>query len=102
MKLIRLTQGKFAKVDPINLGWLSGNKWYAKRTTKITKSYGSYYAARFQRLNGISSTIYMHRDIMNCPLNKEVDHINGDSLDNRRENLRICSRQENNANRYLN
>jgi hypothetical protein len=41
----------------------------------------------------------MHRLIINAPLGKEVDHINGDSLDNRRDNLRLCTRQQNCCNR---
>jgi hypothetical protein len=38
---------------------------------------------------------YLHRYITNCPLDKVVDHINGNTLDNRQENLRICTRAEN-------
>lgn len=43
----------------------------------------------------------MHRVIMDCPDDKLVDHKHGDSTrnDNRKENLRICTRQENNRNR---
>lgn len=37
----------------------------------------------------------LHRMIANPPPDMVVDHINGDPLDNRRENLRVCTRQEN-------
>lgn len=38
---------------------------------------------------------YLHRLIANPPTGMVVDHINGDMLDNRRENLRVCTRQQN-------
>jgi hypothetical protein len=41
----------------------------------------------------------MHRLIARPPSHLEVDHRNGDSLDNRRKNLRICTRSENQWNR---
>ena len=41
----------------------------------------------------------MHRLIMGAPENKEVDHINGDRFDNRRENLRLCNSSQNKCNR---
>lgn len=38
----------------------------------------------------------LHRFIMNCPKNRVVDHINTyDHMDNRRENLKICTQMEN-------
>lgn len=40
----------------------------------------------------------LHRHIMDCPNNMYVDHINGNRLDNRKCNLRICTNQENNFN----
>jgi hypothetical protein len=45
--------------------------------------------------------IQMHRLILNAPKGADVDHINGNGLDNRRENLRICSRAENLRNRGI-
>ena len=41
---------------------------------------------------------YLHRLIMNAPDDKQVDHINGDKLDNQKSNLRICTHQENSMN----
>ena len=37
------------------------------------------------------TTIKLHRYLTNCPKNMEVDHINHNTLDNRQENLRICT-----------
>jgi hypothetical protein len=43
-------------------------------------------------------TIRLHRFIMNCPNNKIIDHINRNGLDNRKQNLRICTASENRMN----
>jgi hypothetical protein len=48
--------------------------------------------------NGKQKTIPLHRFIMDAPKGKVVDHINGDGRDNRKENLRICTRAENRRN----
>lgn len=46
--------------------------------------------------------ISLHRYLIDTPEGKDTDHINRDKLDNRKSNLRICTRQENNFNRDLN
>lgn len=89
---IRLTQGLFEEIDAKMAEWLSRWKWYAKRTTAKKEDYGTYYAARKEK----GRTIYMHRQITYCPKDMEVDHINGNSLCNKSENLRICTRSQNN------
>lgn len=44
-------------------------------------------------------TIYMHREILGAPAGLEVDHADGDPLNNQRENLRLCTRSQNEANK---
>lgn len=46
-------------------------------------------------------TVLLHRLILDAPVGTEVDHRNGDRLDNRRENLRLASRAQNASNRGL-
>jgi hypothetical protein len=86
MKMIPLTQGKFAKVDDRDYDFLMQWKWCA------TKGRKSFYAVRTETPN---ITVIMHRLIADAPKGKEVDHINHDGLDNRRENLRVCTHSEN-------
>ena len=71
--------------------------WY-KNTSKKFKG-GPYFAYRSP---GDGKNISLHRFIMNCPPDMYVDHINCNTLDNRRSNLRICNRAENSKNRRKN
>lgn len=90
MKKIKLTQSKFALVDNADYTWFNQSKWYAHRWGYV------WYACR--QVNG--SSVSMHRVILGLKLydGKEVDHINRNGLDNRRSNIRVCSRAENQCN----
>ena len=48
-----------------------------------------------------SDKVLLHRFIMNCPKDKVIDHINHKTLDNRKSNLRICEKYQNEWNRGL-
>lgn len=90
MKEIPLTQGKVAMVDDEDFEYLSKNKWFC------AKGRNTFYAQRRDGKNG--PIIHMHRLIMNTSINKEVDHIDCNGLNNQKVNLRNCTRIENSYN----
>jgi len=98
MKQIPLTRGYFAIVDDDDYEGLSKFKWHAK----IGDSGCVYALRRLPKINGKSLFVRMHRSVVNAPTDKFVDHINGNTLDNRRSNLRLCSKAENGRNRGKN
>jgi hypothetical protein len=96
MKEIPLTQGKVALVDDDDYLELSKHKWHASKDGK------TFYAARSSSadVSGKRCTLLMHIAIMGTAENLETDHINGDGLDNRKENLRIVTKRGNQQNRH--
>ena len=95
MKQIALSKGQEAIVDDDCFENLNRFQWYAD------KNRNTWYAVRDQRLNGARFQLRMHSFIIGMPMSGfEIDHINGNGLDNRRENLNIVSRRENQSNRF--
>lgn len=92
---IVLSKGKIAIVDKDDYERLHGVfDWtYSK----------AGYALRSYRSNGKRIYVHMHREVLNVPNEKglEVDHINGNGIDNRKCNLRICTPSQNQANRKI-
>ena len=87
MKSIPLTQGQVVLVDDVDYERLAGHKWFA-----FSRPNDCFYAVRQPpRANGPRRMIYMHRVILNPPEGLEVDHIDGDGLNNCRANLRLAS-----------
>jgi|6_EtaG_2_1085325.scaffolds.fasta_scaffold08028_3 hypothetical protein len=99
MKKIKLSQGKYALVDDEDFEYLNNYKWSALKDNK------TYYAVSSLIIDPVTKkkkAIKMHRVIMKTPKGMDTDHINGDGLDNRRENLRVCTHAENSRNRGIN
>jgi len=92
MKTIELTQGRHAIVDDDDYEWLMQHKWHYHRTGYARRGSGGRKQHR---------KLYMHREIAKAPSGFDVDHINGNTLDNRKSNLRICTRKENIRNQKL-
>jgi hypothetical protein len=88
-RLIELTRGKYAKVDPEDYEKLIGYNWFA------VKELHTFYAQR----NENGKSVKIHRQIMNPPPGLFVDHQNHDGLDNRKANLRIATPAENSRNK---
>lgn len=96
MKTISLTKNAFAIVDDGDFDELSKYKWFLS---------SNGYAMRSIHLGKRKSVaVCMHRQILGLGKGEkiDVDHINMNHLDNRRDNLRKCTRSENMRNRGKN
>jgi hypothetical protein len=91
---IYLDEGKWTILDPNDYYRFGRFKWC------IGGGNGKLYAIRGQRIGADDLKIVrLHRLIMNAPDGLLVDHRNGDGLDNRRANLRLATRAQNQYNK---
>jgi hypothetical protein len=99
MKEIALTQGKVALVDDADYPELIKYSWcaHAERDDYKKPAINRWYALRriLRHEMGFPGQIAMHRVILNPPNGLFTDHLNGNGLDNRRENLRIVNNRQN-------
>lgn len=87
---IPLTKGAEAIIDATDVPVVSGRNWCARVTPRSV-----YAQGRMPNGRGVA----LHRFLLDPPAGTEVDHINGDGLDNRRANLRLATHAENGRNR---
>ena len=93
MKTIELTQGYVTVVDDDDYKMLMENKWCAVNT-------GGYVYAQRCHPKGKIKNPRIHRVVMGITDPKMcVDHIDHDTLNNQKSNLRVCTSSENNRNR---
>jgi len=94
---VTLTKGYFATVDVEHSAMAGLSNWQA-----LVSKWG-VYAVRSQRDgDGINRFVYLHREIVGANKAQYVDHINRDTLDNRRENLRLVTNSQNGMNQRRN
>jgi hypothetical protein len=91
MKYIPLTKGQQAIVDDADFTSLNRFKWHV--------TYYGYAVRDARRPDGRKYKIWMHRVVNQTPDGMDTDHINMNKRDNRRTNLRTCTRSENFFNR---
>lgn len=86
MKIIPLTQGLVATIDDADYEAVSQYLWHAQKSSK-------FYAK--SRIN--KRIVGLHNFIMGCA---DIDHIDGNGLNNCRSNLRLATQSQNNANQF--
>jgi hypothetical protein len=95
MREIPLTTGQIALVDDEDFEKLNHHIWYSSRGVK------TLYARWDVNNKGERKTHYMHRAIIGkIPEGCEVDHIDGNGLNNQKSNLRIVTKRGNSQNRH--
>lgn len=87
---VELTQGLFATVDAEDVEAVSRFKWHVSVCVR-----GHRYAKAYDK----AVPIVMHRLLTKAPDGMVVDHIDGDGLNNRRANIRVCTQSQNIMNR---
>ncbi len=85
MRTITLASGESSRVDSQDYDRINSYKWRNVHGYAMTGS----------------KTRSMHRTILGAPVGMTVDHINGDRLDNRRINLRLCTQIQNQGNKRI-
>jgi len=97
-RLLPLSQNKFAIVDADDYERLNKYKWCVSKTRHTNYAMRRTKGKRVKGKRVKRKTIMMHRFILNAPRGLVVDHINHNGLDNRKSNLRLCTRAENSYN----
>jgi len=99
MKFLPLTKGYSTCVDDDDYDRLSAHKWTAVVTGQNIKRVYAYRRTEYDSVKRRwKKIIYLHREIAKPDVGMDVDHINHDTLDNRKENLRCATRSQNLAN----
>jgi hypothetical protein len=91
-KKIRLTRGKYALIDAADFERVNQYKWFCDFAD---------YAARDIKITGKHKRVWLHRWLLEAKKGEIVDHVNQDTLDNRRSNLRFCTIKQNCRNARL-
>jgi hypothetical protein len=101
MAAIRLTQDKIAIIDDDDFERVSKHKWYYRGRYGSRVNEQGYVLRTVRETGKKQTTISLQRFVMNNPEGFQVDHVNGDRLDNRKCNLRVATMEQNSHNSTL-
>ena len=99
MKRVELTRGQFALMDNGDFSKIKDNKWLASWAVNTNSFYAERRASKKEISEGCPSHLSMHRVVMNAKKGDIIDHINHNTLDNRKCNLRFVTCSQNNMNK---
>src|ERR1017187_8990054 len=90
---IILTKGFYAIIDEEDFDRIEPYSWHAR----VSKTTDTVYASRSPKMpdGSYHGTLGMHRQILRVPKGIEVDHIDGNGLNNQKANLRRATHQQN-------
>jgi hypothetical protein len=94
-KIIPLTRGKSTMVDAADFLWLDQWNWH------VTDPEEGKYLPYAARTDSNGKNIKMHQEILGCKPGEEGHHRNHNTLDNRRQNLRKCTQEQNKKGKKL-
>lgn len=89
---VQLPRGLVAIVDRADADWVGEWNWHCSAAR------AQAHVLRRTTAGGAKTTIWLHRAVLQAPEDFQVDHINGNPLDNRKANLRACTPQQNSWN----
>lgn len=95
MKTISLSKGYEALVDDDDYDWLLEYKWHALKGAGSREP----YAATNIKIDGKWKRAWMHKILLNAGSDQVVDHIDGNTLNNQKSNLRLATKTQNQQNR---
>lgn len=98
---VPLTQGYEAIIDAEDVPMIIGRNWSAVVARRSNGLIRAVYAYRVDTCKGKQKTIRLHRLINDTPFGMETDHVDGDGLNNRRENLRTATHSQNQHNQRI-
>lgn len=98
VETVCLSRGMEAKIDKADSDNIAAHKWSALKASGNGARAPKFYAARTVVIDGKQKTILMHREVVGAGQGEVVDHIDGNTLNNRRSNLRRCTNRQNSLN----
>jgi len=96
-----ILNGYPVQIDSDDVGSISKYTWIAVKGATENRQGRVYFHRYIGTINGKQTRQYLHRFLLDCPTGEYVDHINRDTLDCRKVNLRICDHHTNMVNRSM-